>query len=236
MLDQAMTDSWVFFKRHLSILAAIVLPVVIPLQLVFALYVTPDAEQGVNLVNTFFIMLLGFIFYALYMPAVVFYIASAVAGYKRSITELYQLALKWWGHFVLLLVLVMLSIGAGTVALIIPGIIIMLKLAFAEYDMLLNGSKPIEAMKTSWRMTKSCKGTLFGGYLIITLGIYVPFVIVSSVLELYNVTHWAVEASLAVVMAVCNLLYTIFAFRVYELVLNEERETMTQEPEPSQSA
>ncbi|MDQ2075136.1 hypothetical protein [Marinimicrobium sp. ABcell2] len=233
MLDKAITDSWIFFKRHFVMLAVLMVPVLVPMQMVLALYVSPDVEQGVSLGNTFLMTLIGFVFYSLYMPAVIFYMASVVTGERRSIAELYQLALRWWIPFFVLLMLVMLSAAAGFLALIVPGIIIALKLVFAEFDMLLNGSKPVAAMKASWRLTKTCKGTLFGGYVIITLCIYVPFAIVSFILGLYQVTHWGVEAFLSMLASVCNVFYTIFAFRVYDMVITDERDTQAQEPEPS---
>lgn len=234
MLDQALTDSWDFFKRHFAALAALVLPVVIPLQLVLAMYDAANVEQGFDMGNAFLMMMIGFVFYALYMPAVIFYIASVVTGEKRSTGELYQLALKWWGPFLLLLLLVTFFSGVGFMLLIVPGIIIILKLAFAEFDMLLNGSGPVTAMKTSWRMTKGRKGTLFGGYLIITLAIYIPFIILEAILAGVGMAYWWVNAAVAILVAVCNLFYTIFAFRVYDLVVIEEREKQAQESAPPQ--
>lgn len=234
MLDDALTDSWTFFKRHVGSLAAIVLPVVVPLQVGLGLYESANMEQGFSMGNIFLMMLVGFVFYALYMPAVIFYIASVVSGEQRSTGELYQQALKWWGPFLLLLLLVTLLSGVGFMLLIVPGIIVMLKLAFAEFDMLLNDASPLAAMQTSWHLTKGHKGTLFGGYLIITLAIYVPFIILEAILAGVGMAYWWVTAAVSVVIAVCNLFYTIFAFRVYDLVLSREREAQAEasEPEP----
>lgn len=230
MLDQALTDSWDFFKRHLVALAAVVLPVVVPLQVVTSWYEAGNVEQGFSLEHIAFMTLVGFVFYALYMPAVIFYIASVVTGEKRSTAELYQLALKWWGPFLILVLLVAMASFAGFLLLIIPGIIIWLKLALAEFDMLLNGSGPVAAMKTSWRMTKGRKGTLFGGFLIITLAIYVPFIIIEAILLGVGITHWLVAATTMTLVSVFSLFYTIFAFRVYDLVLGIEREAQEAEP------
>jgi len=234
MLDQALTDSWDFFKRHLVALAAVVLPVIVPLQVVTSWYEAGNVEQGFSMGHIVSMTLVGFVFYSLYMPAVIFYIASVVTGEKRSTGELYQLALKWWGPFLLLVLLVAMASFVGFMLLIIPGIIIWIKLALAEFDMLLNGSSPVAAMKTSWRMTKGRKGTLFGGFLIITLAIYVPFIIIEAVLYGMGVTHWLVSATTMTLVSVCSLFYTIFAFRVFDLVVIEERELQAQESEPPQ--
>jgi len=236
MLDQALTDSWDFFKRHLGALAAVSLPVIIPSQLVFSWHEASSIDQGFNLGNAAFMALLGFVVYALYMPAVIFYIASVVTGKKRRTGELYQLAFKWWGPFCLLVLLVGLASFAGFLLLIIPGIIIWIKLALAEFDMLLNGSSPVEAMRTSWRMTAGRKMTLFGGFLIITLAIYVPFIIVVAILNGMGMTHWLVSATTMTLVSVCSLFYTIFAFRVFDLAVIEERDRQAQEPETPQAS
>ncbi len=228
MLDQALTDSWGFFKRHLGALMAIVLPVVIPLQVIMALYGANNVEQEGSVSGIFVTSALGLAVYAFYIGAVIFYIASVTSGEKRSTGELYRLGLRFWGPLLLLVLMVAFAVFAGFMLFIIPGILLAIKLAFAEFDLLLNGSNPVDACKTSWQLTRNRKGTLFGGYLIITLVIYVPLFVIEALLGGFNVTHWTVYATTATVTTVCNLFYTIFAFRVYDLTLAQQREEVEQ--------
>lgn len=224
MLDQALTDSWGFFRRHLGALSVIVLPIVIPLQVGMSLYGSANPEQEMSSSEMMVTTLLGLAVYAFYLGAVIFYIASVTTGQRRSTAELYRLALRYWAPLLLLMFLVAFAVFGGFMLLVVPGVLLMLKLAFAEFDLLLNGSSPTDALKTSWELTKNRKGTLFGGYVIITLAIYVPLFVLEALLAGFQVTHWAVYATTATVTTLCNLFYTIFAFRVYDLTLAKQRE------------
>lgn len=224
MLDQALTDSWGFFKRHLGALSVLVLPIVIPLQVAMSWYGGANPEQEMSPSEMMVTTVLGLAVYAFYLGAVIFYIASVTTGERRSTAELYRLALRYWAPLLLLMFLVAFAVFGGFMLLVVPGVLLMLKLAFAEFDLLLNGSSPTDAWKTSWELTKNRKGTLFGGYLIITLAIYVPMFVIEFLLAGFQVTHWAVYATTATVTTMCNLFYTIFAFRVYDLTLAKKRE------------
>jgi uncharacterized membrane protein len=57
--------------------------------------------------------------------------------------------------------LVGLAIGFGTLALIVPGVILACGLVFSQYYVVDAGMGPIEAMKESWRATTGHKASIF---------------------------------------------------------------------------
>jgi len=54
-----------------------------------------------------------------------------------------------------------LLIAAGLLLLIVPGILIMLGLYFAEYLLVDKGLTPVDAIKSSWNITRSFRTGIF---------------------------------------------------------------------------
>jgi uncharacterized membrane protein len=75
-----------------------------------------------------------------------------------QISDLWNPGLFW--RFLGAYILTVLAIALGFLALIIPGIILSMGLAFVSYLVVDRGLGPIEAMKESWRVTKGHKWQL----------------------------------------------------------------------------
>ena len=106
---------------------------------------------------------------------------------------------------------------AGFLLLIIPGIILIGRYSFAEFDLLLNNRSPLDAMGRSMDATKKYIGTILGGYLVITIIIYGPYYLVVALLEQMGLELGVLDNLLDIIYSVLGVIYTIFAFRVYHL-------------------
>jgi len=122
----------------------------------------------------------------------------------------------FWLPYLIMSIVMGLATLLGFVFLIIPGIIIAVRYAFAAFDLLLNQSKPFDALGNSWHATKDHFWTLLWGYLIITLAMYVPLFIISSLFGEATASSQIFTSVANVFFALIGTIYTIFSYRVYD--------------------
>lgn len=142
-------DSLYFFRRHLSSIVGLCLPLVVIEALCTQLLYTQlgeDASQGYGL-------LIGLLFYPLYTGALILFLDSRSQGYEPQKRNLLAAALRLWPSFALLVMLSSLLIMFGIALFILPGIWVMVHLAFAEFLLVLRDKAPVDAMRASWQMT-----------------------------------------------------------------------------------
>lgn len=212
MLKESLSDSWSFFKRHVGMLALIILPIVVPVELVVSVYrnfFSGDEEQWIP-------VFINFIVNPIYSIAVVFYIASIISGEQYDIKSLWGLGIKFWPPYIILSVLVGLLVALGFALLIIPGAFFAVRFAFAEFELLLRQSAPVDAMKASWALTKDYMWILLGGYTVITLATFVPYVFFVYQIGPEDISSSVLVSVIGLALSVLMTLYKIFAFRVYE--------------------
>ena len=105
------------------------------------------------------------------------YILSFIRGKRLELSDVVDFMKKHWIVAVLTSILVALAIVAGTILLVIPGIIVALGLTFYQEVCADNPEmKPTEIFKKSWAMTKGHKAEIFVmGLSFIGWGILVGF-------------------------------------------------------------
>ena len=91
-------------------------------------------------------------------------------------------------------------------------------------------SSRVFALRLSWDATRPYFWLILGGYLVIFAAFYVPYFGLIFVLEDLKVELGIFEVLLDTLYAVLSVLFTIFRFRVYDL-LNERRD-LGLRPEP----
>ena len=224
MLKQSLLDSWNFFKNHANALFFIVLPIVIPLQLVLAMIFSnpPASVEGAEgltpeqLAYVFQRMFVEFLFAPIYRIAVVMYLASVIEGNILPRVECWKLGLKYWMPYLALSLIIGMIVATGMMIFILPGIFFAVRLAFAEFDLLFNGSSPLTALKNSFSQTKAHFGVIFRGYVVIFAALFLPYYILSGILP------YAIASLVSILFSVTlYIAMTVFAYRVYELVKNE---------------
>lgn len=221
MLIQLLTESWLFFKNHIVALSIIILPIVVPIDIFIAMYEYSFSGEEYVFSEHVIPMTIGFIAYPIYAVAVVFYISSIISGEHLDTKLLWKLGLKFWLPYMILSLLVTLALMAGFILLVIPGIILFIRYSFAEFELLFNQSNPIDAMANSWNATREYMWVLFGGILIISIAFYLPYYLIFSLFDESSLFYLVLEVVLNIIYSVLAVLYTIFAFRVYEFAKSQ---------------
>ncbi|MFZ3183245.1 MAG: YciC family protein [Pseudomonas sp.] len=143
-------DTWFFFSRNLPTIALLCLPWVVLENLAqHAINAWLGSAEGMG-----YSLLAGLLFYPLYSAALILFIDARSRGLQPRVRDLLAAALRLWPSFALLAVLSTLLIVLGASLLVLPALWVMVKLAFAEYLLVLRGLSPLAAIRESMRLTQ----------------------------------------------------------------------------------
>lgn len=143
-------DSLYFFKRNLGQIVQLCLPLVMFeafLQQMVDNTAGPDGFPGYSVI-------VGLLVYPLYTAALILFLDARSRGESPRIRDLLATSASLWLRFALLTALNTLLILLGLSLYFLPGIWLMVTLAFAEYLLVLRGMGPLAAMKESLRLTR----------------------------------------------------------------------------------
>ncbi len=216
MLWKYLTDSWNFFRNHFLAIGFIILPIVVPIEIFTLICYNFDVKEEFEFSNFAIPMIISFIASPIYKIGVIFYIASIISEKNIDTKTLWKLGVKFWWPYIILILLVGLAVIFGFLFLVIPGIIFAIRYAFAEFDLLLNNSKPIDAIRNSWYLTKDYMWVIIGGYIIISLLLFTPYFLIASLTNEGSIAYMVLDTVSNIIFSVLMVLYTIFTFRVYD--------------------
>lgn len=221
MVKKTLADTWSLFKDNVVPISLIVLPIAIPTTIFEVIFQNLFATDGSHFQNQLVPSLISTLVYPIYAVAVIFYIAAVVSGEKIGTSTLWRLGIKFWLPYTILSILFGLSVMAGFILLIVPGIILLIRWSFASFDLLLNQSKPYEALRNSWTATKSYVGMLLKGYLTLIVILYCPNVLLTRIMEFWlgkaSISFQVFDTTLNLVYEVLSVMFTIFTFYIYGL-------------------
>ncbi len=143
-------DSFYFFQRNLGANVQLCLPLVIleaVLQQVLDRTLGPEAFTGYS-------MIVGLLVYPLYTAALILFLDARSRGESPRTADVLAMALTLWPRYALLTAMSTLLILLGLSLYFLPGIWLMVTLAFAEYLLVLRGMPALAAMKESFRLTR----------------------------------------------------------------------------------
>ncbi len=221
VIQPLLLDSWRFFKNHLAAFAWIILPIIIPVEILSALFISSTTDETISAQSLLWLRAIDFLVHPIYAGAIIFYIASVINGEPIKSQTAWKAALRFWLPYLILSLFVGVAVISGLFLFIAPGIFIAIRLAFAEFELLLNGNRPIDAIKNSWDATQPYMWTLLGGYLIITFFLFVPYYAVLLFNDSNSSPSFAGTIS-TLIYSILAVLYTIYSFRVYDLARNEQ--------------
>ncbi|PTC38616.1 hypothetical protein CLJ1_0894 [Pseudomonas paraeruginosa] len=202
-------DAWFFFTRHLTTLVPLCLPWIFLESLVQQQI---DEAVGPQQMGAWSLVA-GLLFYPLYTAALILFMDARGRDERPRIGQLWSAALRLWPGFALLAALTSLLIVLGLSLLILPGIFVMVKLAFAEFCLVLRGRSPLQALRESFEFTRGRFFVILACSLVILLPVW-------------SLEAWLADsAGEAVILKVglhtlsgfFQLLLTIVAFRIYSL-------------------
>ncbi|MGQ7959319.1 hypothetical protein ACUTAF_16685 [Pseudomonas sp. SP16.1] len=142
-------DAWFFFSHNLAAIARLCLPLLLLEATCQALLAAQLGEEA----NPAYAILLGVLFYPLYAAPLILFVDARSNGRDLPGSALLGAALRLWPAFALLAGLSTLATLLGLSLLVLPGIWIMVRLAFAELLLVLRGQPPLTALQGSFALT-----------------------------------------------------------------------------------
>ena len=143
-------DSLYFFKRNLGGIVSLCLPLVVIEALLQQLV---DHTQGPEAFPGYSVIV-GLLVYPLYTAALILFLDARSRGESPSNRELLSRSAYLWPRFALLTALNTLLILLGLSLYFLPGIWLMVMLAFAEYLLVLRNLAPLAAIRESMRLAR----------------------------------------------------------------------------------
>lgn len=143
-------DSLYFFKRNLGGIVPLCLPLVVIeaiLQQLVDHTQGPEAFPGYSVI-------VGLLVYPLYTAALILFLDARSRGESPRTRDLLAAAASLWPRFALLTAVNTLMILVGLSLYFLPGIWLMVMLAFAEYLLVLRNMQPLAAIRESMRMAR----------------------------------------------------------------------------------
>ena len=207
-------DSLYFFRRHLTSILQLCLPLVVLEALGTQLLYKNLGEQA----SPAYGMLVSLLFYPLYSAALILYLDTRSNGQDTAKRDLFARALQLWPMLALLIVISSLLIMAGLALFIFPGVWIMVNLVFAEYLLVLRGLPVIEAMRTSARMTTGH----FLRIMVCMLSVLAPLWLIDGLLlQLFPEPQAGVQLALDSLSGFLQLFSTVVLYRLFMLLDGE---------------
>lgn len=213
-----LTDSLYFFRRNLTSILVLCLPLVIVEALAKQVL---SSSLAANTSSTYE-LLIGVLFYPLYTCALILFLDARTRGGDQPGTlDLLAMALRMWPTFAVLSALSTLLILFGLSLFILPGIWVMVRLVFSEYLLVMRGLTPLMAMRASFEMSQGH----FVRILTCVLCIYIPLSLLegSAYLLLPEKPNEAAVLLINVVSSFLQLFTSVVMFRLF-MLLNEPPE------------
>ncbi|MDF2644115.1 MAG: rane protein [Pseudomonas sp.] len=205
-------DSLYFFRRHLVSILVLCLPLVVLEALAkqaLASAMSSDASPAYELI-------VGLFFYPLYTGALILFMDARSRGEEPHTRDLLAMAVRLWPTFAVLSGMSTLLIMFGLSLFVIPGIWVMIKLAFCEYLLVLRKLTPFMAMRESMLMTTGH----FVRILTCILCIYIPLSLLEGLsLYLFPEPQSAPLAlALSSIGSFLQLFTSVVMFRLFMLI------------------
>lgn len=216
-------DTWRFFSANFTRIIFIVFPFTIPLEIFSFFYYESlnESERGlVAYIPDFLYVLL----YPIFAAATVFFIDSVVNDRTITTTQAWGRALRNWASYLVLTVILIVVIGFGFALFILPGLFLAARLAFSEFDLLIKNESVEKSLGSSWKSTAEYFWVLLSGGLIISLIIYVPYFLLVAILSESGFYSEFLSPVFGVIESALMVLYTIYAFRVYDFSINKSED------------
>ncbi|WP_347902173.1 YciC family protein [Pseudomonas purpurea] len=143
-------DSFYFFQRNLSRIVTLCLPLVVLealLQQLLGHAVEPDAFPGYSLIVELLV-------YPLYTGALILFLDARSRGESPATLDLLAMSVTLWPRLAVLVAINSMLLRVGLSLYFLPGVWLMVMLAFTEYLLVLRSLEPLDAIKQSFQLTK----------------------------------------------------------------------------------
>ena len=180
-IQSILTDSYEFFVRHFTRIVAVCLPFLFAASFFDYILATTYQSTPMAVVAP---LLLNLLIYPIYTAALIQLMARRARQEEPTNGQLVVAGLQLWGPLFVLKTAMVIVIGLGFSLLIFPGIYLAIRMAFAEFHLVLFGANPKEAIRRSFEDTREHLALV----LILLLVTYVPIFVLSVTLD--QIAQW----------------------------------------------
>lgn len=211
-------QSLFFFRSHFAMVVRIQLPFLLLIN-VLALMLVPEQDSGTdtpmfsNAVAA--LSLLNIALMPIYMAATITYFGAVIQNRTLTAGQALMLGLGRWRPLLLVYILSAFAIFSGLLFLIVPGIFILIRLAFADYICVSEGRGALDALKQSWERTDEYFWPLLNGLAIIFMVITGAEIGLDLLLHKAEVSDGLLGAASNILFGLLNTLLTVYGFRLY---------------------
>lgn len=214
-LKQALNDTWFFFRNNIYWISLIVLPIVIPVEILNAVMTWFIDDEDTLTSSDWMPGVVDIILYPIHQGALIIFLINSLSGEKHTLKQYYQYSFRYWGRLFLLYVIIGIAFGVGLFLLILPGLIVLARVAFSEFYCLFDNRPAIESFSKSWNVTRESQWLLIKGVVVIYVLTMTPFVVLSYVADAFELWGPVLSVVTGSVYSILLTLITIFYFRVY---------------------
>lgn len=222
MLFTLLKDTYSFYWQNFRYFAAVMLPLVIPMELISTFLDTvwtADPMQPISLLPGIMTTL---VFYPVYQAALVLAVKYRLSGETPVPKHLLQQGVKFWSSIVVVNVLFYVAMVLGLFLLVIPAVIVGVRWSLAEQNVVLHNEGPFEALNRSWQDTSAAFWIILGGSMTIGMTLFIPALTVFSwFMSAFNYAPPAVFIS-AVLQSLFYPLLVVFYMRIGHFIQHKE--------------
>ena len=183
-VGEILSDAFEVYRRSFLVLVSIVAVVVVPLTLLqYFFYVEvvdpqvfQEAKQLADLseavrvtLGAFALGILGLVVTQLATSAATHAVVSSVAGDEPRLAVSYRAALGRLGSILLATLLIGLAVVAGFIALVIPGLIVLVRLIATIPAVVVERATGGRALGRSWELVRGRSWQVFGAMLVVLI-------------------------------------------------------------------
>ncbi len=175
-VNSSLSFGWEKMKQYfLPLLLVVLVIAIVNMPLDSMRETLKDTEETLLLKDKVMLQVLSAAYWLLLLPAFEYsadlMFIQAIRNQKLDFKDLLA-GFRNYLNVVLSHLLVAALVGIAFIALILPGIFVACRLAFVSYLVMDKGLEPIEAVETSWRMTRKHGWKIFGlGCMSILIGL-----------------------------------------------------------------
>lgn len=218
-LKLIITDSALFFWRNLNQIALLCLPWLFAGAVVeYLVAVNQDAVGDTPMY--FAAWVFNMLLYPIYTAALIHLMALQAQGKRPGNLELLRLALKSWQSLLILHIMSSVLFLFGLMLFILPGIWVIVRLAFSQFYLVLENLNPIAAMQKSFLTTRKHMAAIFLLIIVFLMPVFVLSLVIGQLIaDIPQVQPIIVIAE--TILSFYVLFVYVLIFRVYMSAVKE---------------
>lgn len=225
MIAQTFSNAWSIYRARFGLIAAIVATIWIPCNLAdsYLTYFVIDADDFLTQLKltTFLENFIGIIATA----GVTFIALNTDSERKTTYGEALGTGFRSWGRMWITRFLFSLAVGLGLVLLIIPGVYLAVRFAFAEAAVIAEGTSGPAALRRSYELTRGRFWPVFG-LISLCILLFIPLLVVSVLVAYFipALDHWLINAGELMLFNIAAAFLTVVFVSGYQILTNQNND------------